>query len=198
MPRKSSYASLRRVPRLARERQRDLEARSAVRLVRGDDPAAMLVDDLVADREAKTDAAAGFRGEERLEDVVEVIGSDSGARVVYRNGDRAGAGERCRRRDRAMPLHRLRGVEEEIEEYLLHLALMAENDRALVALVLQRDGFPKAIVLELEERLVERRVDRESRAGCVVHAREAGQLPGEEQQSAGSFSDLRDALLTHF
>src|SRR5579864_7523829 len=197
MPRKSAYPSSRPALRLARQRQRDLEARAAARLVRGDDPAAMLVDDLVADREPKADAAAGLRREERLEDVVEVIGGDPGARVVYCHGDRGGAGERCRDRDRATPLHRLRGVEEEIEEYLLHLARIAENDRALVSLMLQCDGFPKAIVLELEKRLFERRIDRKSRTGGIVRAREAGQFPGEEQQSPGVLRNLRDALPTH-
>src|SRR5438094_4584285 len=73
----------RRSGRPPRQRQPDREGRPAARRALGADVAAVLLDDLVADREPQPGAFAdGLRREEGIEDAAEHVGRDAGPGVA--------------------------------------------------------------------------------------------------------------------
>src|SRR5262245_52139975 len=96
-------------------RQRQLHGRSAFRRAADGDRSAVRVDDALGGREAEPGAARLGR-EKRREDPLAHIGGN--ARTVVANRDAAYAVARLERdRNRALPLHRLRAVDEQVLEY---------------------------------------------------------------------------------
>src|SRR5689334_19253843 len=91
-------------------------------MVIGMQRAAELLRDLVADREAESEALARRLGaEERLEHARQVLGRDAGSGIAY-GDDRARALAPHRHFYASLAAHRLRRIEQQIEEHLLELA----------------------------------------------------------------------------
>src|SRR5690606_10310223 len=113
-----------------RQRQADDEARADAGSGCDADDAAVLLDDLVRDREAEPGALADRLGrEERIEDAFEVGFGDALA-VVLDDDDRAPAENLRADRDApAIVLDRLRGVADQVQQHLVDLRRRAFDRR---------------------------------------------------------------------
>src|SRR5215470_3766399 len=83
---RSPRLGTRLVPPGSREREPEVDGRSAVGVVRGPEPPAVSADDRPADRESKTHTLRPGR-EERLEDAIHVLGRDPASPVDDRHVD---------------------------------------------------------------------------------------------------------------
>src|SRR5438445_10816250 len=112
-----------------RQGQPDREGRPAARRALGADVAAVLLDDLVADREPEPGPFAdALRREEGTEDAADHVGRDAGAGVADRD-DGASVLHARLDGDGARPGDRLRRVGKEIQEHLVELRANALDRR---------------------------------------------------------------------
>src|SRR5262249_22372007 len=99
----------------------------------------MGLNDRTTNGESEAQAVA-FGGDEGLEQAIDAVWSDSGARVAYQDLNVirvATCGQRDRPPDRRDPGHGIAGIQEQVHENLLQLDAIAKN-RRLIA-VDQRD-----------------------------------------------------------
>src|SRR5207253_3371034 len=125
--------SRRRLRRLGRPRQEDRESAALPHLALDFDPAAVLGDDPVRDREPEARPLPDRLGrEERLEDVRQVVARDAAALVRDRDAEvirlggagsrRTGAAYAGVHAEPAAARHRLDAVHEDVRQHLLDLA----------------------------------------------------------------------------
>src|SRR5687767_12130095 len=111
------------------ERQTDGEARALADLAVAGDRAAVFLHDAVRDREPEAGALANLLGrEERIVDARQLLGRNARAGVADFD-DRAAAVLARHDREPAPFGHRVPGVEEQVQEYLLQFVFDALDDR---------------------------------------------------------------------
>src|SRR5882724_11912973 len=145
--------SRRRLRRLGRPRQEDRESAALPHLALDLDPAAVLCDDRVRDGEPEARPLPDrLGGEERLEDVPQVVARDAGALVRDRDAEvirLGGAGSR--RTDAAYAgvhaepaavRHRLDAVHEDVRQHLLDLVLVEAREQGTARRALQAHVRP--------------------------------------------------------
>src|SRR5437868_14874226 len=99
----------------------------------------MVLNNLVANREAESCSDANaFRRESRIEDLRKVIAWNSQTCIAYCNLDRAPFTGSLNR-DRSVVLDRLRGIQKDIHEHLVHLIRKTLDFRYITKLLVDAD-----------------------------------------------------------
>src|SRR5947208_13407286 len=156
------------------ERQVELEAGAALGVVVRADRAAQLVRDLVADGEAEAGTFACLLGsEERLEHALQMLLRDARAAVADGQNQRLRVDDSRLRLDQARALHRLRGVEQDVEQHLLQTAGPSEHGGTGRAAILHAHPSSIGAVAQQRDGFLHRRIQRH-RAGRV--AADAGEV----------------------
>src|SRR3989449_9897475 len=133
--------------------------------------------------------ARGLGGEERVEDALEQIGGDAGARVFDLDPDQV-AGAAGANREALLvplrPLHRLLGVRDQVQEYLLQLVRIGHRLRGLLIVVpLYVDAAHPQLVAAQLEGVVEHLVDGRRGALRLVLAGEGQEVLHYSRRAPG-------------
>lgn len=132
-------------------------------------------DDAVNDRQAEA-GAAGFGGEERLEEAGALFLGHANAGVGESKKEEGGRKKRRADSECAAVGHRVHGVEDEVEAGLLDLRAVGADSRQVGGeLGAQRDLVLREFVAGQQQRVFEERVDVERLEARFAGAREAQQ-----------------------
>ncbi len=128
--------------------------------------------------------------EERLEDLVELFRRDAGPGVADLHLDRFRV-DRGRDRDGPAVPHRLGGVQEEVQEHLLHLAAVHPGHEGLGRVPALEDDLPVGgVLVQDRQQVIEQRVQVGRDGVHRLRTREQQQVPHGPVQAVHLVDDL--------